>query len=618
MIIGTYRPGDVLAREHRLREAHQELQLHGYCHELALEFLSEEHIAEYLAVRFLSPSPAEAGNGIKLSNRVIASDAQERSNLLQKQRLLRRSTPRNDSLPLNLMPLAEAGEDWGKGLSQAAFQELARLLQQRTEGNPLFMVNVLDLLVTQGVIVRRDGHWELAGRLEDVPAVTPPTIRQFLEQQLDRLSPADQRLLEVASVAGAEFSAAAVAAGVGAPTAEVEEQCATLARRGQFLQTRGSEEWPDGTVATRYGFLHALYQEVLYERAPTGRRVELHRRLGARYESAYGDQAGTIATALAMHFERGREYLRAVHYLEEAGKTALRRNAHHEAIGHLTQGRELLQTLADTSERARHELSLQLTLGTALMATRGLASPEAAQAYNRARELCRQVNDSRQLGPVLWGLRTYYNGRAEFSIAREVAEQLLALAQRREDPALLVDAYRALGSTFYFQGEVVAAYEHLARGSTLYDVRHHRSLALLYENDPGAGCLCFAAVALWHLGSPDRALRRSREALQLAEDVAHPGSQAMTLSLSAALHQNLREVQTTRERAETLIALARKHGFAGWLVNGTIYRLPRLGVGSSGRGGRRRRGNPPRSHDHARHGDRTQSATFADGARRGV
>ena len=225
-----------------------------------------------------------------------------------------------------------------------------------------------------------------------------------------------------------------------------------------------------------------------------------------------------------------------------------------------------------TPERVRHELSLQLTLGTALMATRGLASPEAAQAYTRARELCRQVNDSRQLCPVRWGLRTYYNGRAEFHMARELAEQLLAVAKRLEEPALLVEAHRALGNTLWFQGESVAAHEHFAQGAALYDVRQHRSLALLYENDPGVGCLSFAAVALWNLGYPERARHSMQEALQLAQDVAHPSSQAMSLSLSAALQQNLREVQATRERAETLSALARKHGFAGWLVNGTIYR----------------------------------------------
>src|SRR5207244_2904551 len=115
-----------------------------------------------------------------------------------------------------------------------------------------------------------------------------------------RLSPEDWRVvLEVASVAGAEFSAAAVAAGSEAEVAEVEERCAGLARREQFLRATGVSEWPDGTVAARYGFIHALYQEVLYERVTAGRRVGLHRRLGERLEGAYGARAAEIAAELA-------------------------------------------------------------------------------------------------------------------------------------------------------------------------------------------------------------------------------------------------------------------------------------------------------------------------------
>lgn len=513
MILATYRPAAVFARAHRLREVHQELQLHGYCTEMALQPLSATAVADYIA-------------------RQCA----------------------------------------GERTSAAFLQRVAPLIHQRTEGNPLFMSTMLAHLITQGVLVQRQGSWELQGTIEDVSAAMPVTIRHFLAQQLDRLSAADQRLLEAASVAGGEFSAAAVAAGVEATVPTIEARCATLERHGQFVQARGSEEWPDGTVASRYGFLHALYHDVLYERVPAGRKAALHHRIGERYEHAYGSRARERAAELAMHFACGHAYSRAAHYHAEAGTQALQRHAHHEAIGHLTSGRDLLTTLADTPERARRELPLQIMLGTALMATKGYAASEAEQAYIRARELCQQVHEPRQLGPVLWGLRTYYNGRAEFARARGVAEQLLAVAQQLAEPALLVVAYRVLGHTLYFQGEVAAAYAHLTQGIALYDVRHHRSLMVLYENDPGVVCLCFAAVALWQLGYPDRARHSMQAALQLAQDVAHPSSQALALALAAALDHNLQEVHTTRERAETLLTLTRTHGFSGWSVNGMIWR----------------------------------------------
>jgi len=159
-------------------------------------------------------------------------------------------------------------------------------------------------------------------------------------------------------------------------------------RREQFLRARGTEKWPDGTVAARYGFVHALYQEVLYDRVLGARRARLHRRIGERGEEGYGERAREIAVELAVHFERGRDYRQAVRYLEQAGENAIQRSAHVEAIRHLIKALELLKTLPDTPERTRQELTLQTALGVPLVATKGYAAPEVGEAYTRARELC--------------------------------------------------------------------------------------------------------------------------------------------------------------------------------------------------------------------------------------
>src|SRR5439155_18056612 len=135
-------------------------------------------------------------------------------------------------------------------------------------------------------------------------------------------------------------------------------------RREQLLRARGTSEWPDGTVAARYSFLHALYQEVVYERVTVGRRIGVHQRIGERAEAAYGERAGEIAAELAVHFERGRDYRRAVQYLGQAGERAFQRSANIEAISHFTKGLELLKFLPDTPERAQQELRLQIALGT--------------------------------------------------------------------------------------------------------------------------------------------------------------------------------------------------------------------------------------------------------------
>src|SRR5262249_17376052 len=153
----------------------------------------------------------------------------------------------------------------------------------------------------------------------------------------------DQALLEAASVVGSTFSVAAVAAGVPLSEDAIDARCAAWARHGQFLDTAGTETWPDGTVAACYRFRHTLYQEVVYARMSAWQQLRLHHQVGARKEAGYGEQAPTIATELAVHFERAQEVDRAEHYLCHTVDHAMQRSAYAEVIRHCPKGLELLE-----------------------------------------------------------------------------------------------------------------------------------------------------------------------------------------------------------------------------------------------------------------------------------
>jgi predicted ATPase len=212
---------------------------------------------------------------------------------------------------------------------------LPRLVHQRTEGNPLFMVNVVDAWEAEGWLEEREGEQGPRPGLNELVQGVPESLRQMLLQQFERLGLEEQRVLEAASVAGVECSAAAVAAGLGIDVIEAETWCEGLARRQQWLRAIGSEEWPDGTVAGRYAFIHALYHDVVYQRITAARRIHLHRGIGASKAKAYGPRAGEIAAELAVHFEHGRDYHQAVQYLQRAAETANQRHAQREAIEYL-------------------------------------------------------------------------------------------------------------------------------------------------------------------------------------------------------------------------------------------------------------------------------------------
>jgi tetratricopeptide (TPR) repeat protein len=396
---------------------------------------------------------------------------------------------------------------------------------------------------------------------------TPESVRQLLARQRERLAPEEQRVLEAASLAGLEFSAATVAAALETAAIPVEDHCGRLAEQQQFLRLAGMSDWPDGTRAARYGFLHALYQEFWHERVSVGQQQQWHLRIGERKEVAYGQRAGEIAAELALHFEQGRDYRKAVHYLQQARENAARRSAYQEVINHFTTGLELLKTLADTPERVQQELTLQLALGDALVAVKGYTVPDVEKTLTRAWKLCQQLGETPQFFPVLLRLWLFYRNRAELQTAHGLAEQLIRLAQSAQDRYLLSLAHWTLGCTLYLLGELTSARPHLEQAITLYDPQQHPR-PTVHTADPRVNCLSYASWTLWTLGYPDQGLQRSHEALALAGGLSHPFSLAFALWFAAVCHLFRREEQVAREQAEVVMTLSTEQGFPFWLAAG--------------------------------------------------
>jgi len=507
LVIGTYRPSDLSLRGHPLRAVKQELVAKGQCEELWLPFLSAEDVRQYLTRRY----------------------------------------------PQHQFPSG-----------------LGTVIHRRTDGNPLFVVNMVEYLAAQGEIAEREGHWQLQTTVDEVGRGVPESLRQLIEKHVERLSEEQQQLLEVGSVVGVTFSAAAVAAVREVSVEQVEEWCEGLVKRGQFLQAQEPRVLPDGTICGSYQFLHAMYQAVLYERIPAMRRLRLHHRIGQSEEQRHGVGASTIAAELAVHFERGGDLRRAVQYRQLAGHNTLRQHGYQEAIAHFTRGLELLATFPDTPERRQQELALQVALGSPLQALQGYSAPEVEAVYTRARELAQQIGETAPLFPVLRGLYVFYLLRGKLQTAHELGERLLSLAQSVEDPAFLLEAHFALGQALMFRGELVAAQEHIEHGIALYDPVRHGSHAFLYGQDPGVFCRILAAWNLCFLGYPDQALKRDYEALDVAREVLHPLSLAAAQALVAVTYQFRRDGHAAREHAGAAIELSSQQGFPFFLALGTI------------------------------------------------
>jgi predicted ATPase len=509
MLVGTYRPAELMASGHPLKTVKQELIAKQQCDELQLHYLTEAAVRRHLAARF----------------------------------------------PANRFPAA-----------------LGALIHERTEGNPLFMVNTIDHLIAERLIGLHEHGWALTAAIDTVKVGVPDSIRQLIHNQFDRLDARDQHIVEAASVAGIEFSVAAVSAALGDDLESVEIRCDELSSRHQFITLCGTELLPNGQTVGRFRFVHAVYQQVLYERMSPSRRVHAHQRIGHRGEDVYGTRTNEIAGELAMHFEQATDYRRAARYLHQAAVNALRRSAYREAILLSRRGLELLARLPETDDDARQQLWLLMTLGVPLIATEGYAAAEVGSVYVKAREICQRLEPTPELSQVLWGLWTFHALRAELSTALGVAHEFLQLAERGTHRGVALRGHWTMEITCTHQGHFRLALEHFERALPLLGADQERGDAMGDALDAGIAVRGFAGWARWFIGQPDRGLVPIQEAVALARRRSEPHGLAHALAFAAIFHQLRRERSTAQQYADEAIALSAEHGLALYQAMGRIVR----------------------------------------------
>ncbi len=324
MLLATYRPVDVILSRSPLRLLEQDLLVHRLCHEISLTRLNEADVERYLAAEFPSSSIAKSLSG-----------------------------------PIH----------------------------QHSDGNPLFMLAILDRLLQTGVIGRVGDRWALAAPPENLHLEIPETLQQMLETQLERLGSAEQQLLRAASVAGGRFSAWAAGALLDVDTAQAEEFFENLVASQQFLRRGASPESANGSSLGDYEFKHILYREVLYRQLKPADRRRLHLRLAGRMETLPTAADPALASELAFHFEEGQDYGKAVRYLIVTATNAMRRYAHGDAIQLLHHALDLLPRIPSDSRR---DLEIQILEGISDSLYAQGEMLQSAEIDRRAAELAAQ------------------------------------------------------------------------------------------------------------------------------------------------------------------------------------------------------------------------------------
>jgi class 3 adenylate cyclase/predicted ATPase len=447
--------------------------------------------------------------------------------------------------------------------SDPTVQPLKALLVQRTQGTPFFLEEGVRTLVETKVLLGDPGSYRLLKSLDAIEV--PATVKALLAARIDRLRPEEKAVLQAAAVIGTDVPFEILQAIADIQSEELRRRLAQL-QAAEFLYE--IKIFPE----LEYTFKHALTHEVAYGSLVGDRRRTLHARIVEAIERLYADRLDEQMERLAHHAVRSEVADKAVPYLYEAGTRAAQRSANGEAITYLRHGLDLASRLPPDRARMRHELRLLLALGPALQQVQGFGADEVETTYTRARELCEQVGEPVELFQTLWGLWLYtVGGKARFSEGPRIAQELLDLAERQGDPALLLEARHALSPTTLFVGEPAAALYHAEQGMALYDQEQHRSLAFLYGgHDPGVCCHMHSALALWMLGYPRAALDRGRRGVTLARALAHPTSIANALPFLGVVQQLRGEVEEVHEVADSMMELAAAHSLPQWLAVGRI------------------------------------------------
>jgi tetratricopeptide (TPR) repeat protein len=436
--------------------------------------------------------------------------------------------------------------------------DFATMVRARTEGSPLFMVDLLRYLRDRGAIARIDGRWTLTDAVAAISRDLPESMRGMIDRKLGQLAEGDRGLLVAAAVQGYQFDTAVVAEVIGLDQSAVEERLETLDATFGLVRFSGELGHPNGTLSLAYRFVHILYQEALYNSLKPTRRVALSKATASALMRAHGDQIDRVAVQLAALHEAARDYAAAAECHLRAARNATRVFASHESVALARNGLRMAALLPPTPAKDRLELQLSLTLGWSLINVRGYSGVEVEQTYTHAAALAEGAEGQADLYRALWGLAMCYLSRAEYGRVFTLAERILGLARDAGQPPALTTAHYMLGTVSVYLGDLVAARQHYADGIALGDA-HPGASDLPDGRDPAITCRAQLGRVLWLLGYPDQAVAVSDAAVTLATRSGQPHSIVFALWTDMFLRHFQGDLAAVADRADRILMLAREH-----------------------------------------------------------
>ncbi len=427
--------------------------------------------------------------------------------------------------------------------------EVMTQIVAKTDGVPLFVEELTKNVLESGLLIEDGEHYRLAGPLP--PLAIPSTLQDSLMARLDRLETAKE-IAQIGAAIGREFSYPLLNAVVGRDEASLQAALAQLVD-AELLFPAGAP--PD----MRYIFKHALVQDTAYESLLKSRRQLLHQRIAHTLEELFPALAEAEPEVMAHHFSRAGLADQACLYYERAGDRAAARSAYAEAVAHFDAALAETHRLPAGDDRNRRELALRFKYAPAILIFKGTQSPEAEQVYQRAYATAETLDDEHGLFKARWGLWFSANLSRRTRMARDHAEQLVALARRSGDEALFLEAIHCRWSTAFFRADIARLLADGREGIRHYDPERHSRLAAEFGgHDAGVCAYTVLGNGLAQFGSPREAKDIVERGIALGEKLNHPSSLAFACMNAMTAYQIIGDRDAVSRLARRIIEVADK------------------------------------------------------------
>jgi len=435
------------------------------------------------------------------------------------------------------------------GLSRReAPAELTKVIFGGTEGNPFFVEELFRDLVEHGKIFAENGDFRRDLTTKDLRV--PPNLQLVIGRRLGRLSAPTRETLEAAAVVGLSFPFDLLQSSLGIDSEQLLDHLEEGEGAGLLSSSlQGSE--------ARFHFSHELIRQTALAGISTARRQRLHLKVADAIEKLRPEGLEEQVNDLAHHLWQAgttADTDRTLRSLAMAGHRAIEQSAHKAALLYLDNARELIHKVPRSKERDQMELGIQIDYGLAMVQKEGEYVAEYADAFKRARELCRETGENHRLFSVLSGLTNHYKQKPDFQLTLSYCHEMVQLARNAGDDEMLVQAQWAFGSTNFFMGDFTGAHANFESCIRTYDPQKHRTLSY-HSGESPLHAFIFDAMTLWILGYPEQAEKRLQESNRISREldpftlVAFLCMAAKYDSIRRDFQRAARWIQEGRERA---------------------------------------------------------------------